>query len=77
MLKAFKIYDANKDGTISASEFKQVLLDMGKRDVTEEQTMTMLKSVDRNNDDVIQWEEFLDLFKQMKGSDSETIKQVL
>lgn len=33
---AFKIYDADKNGTMNAKEFKQVLKDLGKRDVTDE-----------------------------------------
>jgi hypothetical protein len=58
---AFKLYDTDKNGTINADEFKQVLNDLGKRDITEDQVKDMLASVDRNNDKVIQWEEFLDV----------------
>lgn len=32
---SFKLYDLDKNGTMNASEFKQVLLDLGKRDVTD------------------------------------------
>jgi Ca2+-binding EF-hand superfamily protein len=46
---------------MNADEFKQVLIDLGKRDVTEDQVKDMLASVDRNNDKVIQWEEFLEV----------------
>ena len=46
---------------MNASEFKQVLKDLGKRDVTDQQVLDMLKEVDRNNDNVIQWSEFLDV----------------
>lgn len=53
MIKSFKIYDANKDGTISASEFKTVLVDMGHREVTQEQVQEMLSKVDLNKDGVI------------------------
>lgn len=59
---AFKLYDADKNGTMNAEEFKQVLADLGKRDVTDQQVMEMLAQVDRNNDKVIQWEEFIDVF---------------
>jgi Ca2+-binding EF-hand superfamily protein len=34
---AFKIYDTDKNGTMDATEFKQVLKDLGKRDVTDDQ----------------------------------------
>ena len=37
MQHAFKIYDADKNGTMDAREFKQVLVDLGKREVTDEQ----------------------------------------
>jgi len=57
----FKHYDADKSGTINASEFKKILIDLGKRDVTDEQANEMLKQVDKNNDSVIQWSEFLDV----------------
>ena len=36
-----------------------MLLDLGKRDVTDEQVKGMLAEVDRNSDNVIQWDEFL------------------
>lgn len=61
MQHAFKLYDADKNGTMNAQEFKQVLLDLGKRDVTDDQVKTMLAEVDKNNDSVIQWNEFLEV----------------
>lgn len=61
MQHAFKLYDKDKNGSMDASEFKQVLVDLGKRDVTDQQVQEMLKQVDRNNDNVIQWGEFLDV----------------
>jgi len=45
---AFKLYDADKNGTMNALEFKQVLKDLGKREVTDEQVRAMLSEVDRN-----------------------------
>ena len=39
---SFKLYDTDKNGTINAGEFKQVLNDLGKRDVTEDQVKDML-----------------------------------
>lgn len=58
---AFKLYDQDKNGTMNATEFKQVLLDLGKREVTDEQVKSMLAEVDKNKDSVIQWEEFLEV----------------
>ena len=56
---SFKIYDLDKNGTMNSTEFKQVLLDLGKRDVTDDMVNEMLSKVDRNNDKVISWDEFL------------------
>jgi Ca2+-binding EF-hand superfamily protein len=58
---AFKIYDADKNGTMDAKEFKQVLKDLGKRDVTDEQVTGLLAEVDKNGDSVINWNEFLEV----------------
>jgi calmodulin len=63
---AFKLYDQDKNGTMNATEFKQVLVDLGKRDVTDDQVKSMLAEVDKNKDSVIQWNEFLDMFKTLK-----------
>jgi Ca2+-binding EF-hand superfamily protein len=52
MQHAFKLYDGDKNGTMNAQEFKQVLVDLGKRDVTDEQVKTMLSEVDKNGHSV-------------------------
>jgi hypothetical protein len=61
MQHAFKLYDLDKNGSMNATEFKQVLVDLGKRDVTDDQVKSMLAEVDKNNDSVIQWNEFLEV----------------
>jgi Ca2+-binding EF-hand superfamily protein len=61
MQHAFKLYDLDKNGTMNASEFKQVLVDLGKRDVTDQQVLSLMKEVDKNNDSVIDWNEFLEV----------------
>ena len=58
---AFKLYDTDKNGTMDATEFKTVLKDLGKRDVTDEQVKGLLAEVDKNNDSVINWNEFLEV----------------
>ena len=50
---------------MDANEFKTVLKDLGKRDVTDDQVKTLLAEVDKNNDSVINWNEFLEV-KQSK-----------
>jgi hypothetical protein len=46
---------------MDAKEFKQVLKDLGKRDVTDEQVKGLLAEVDKNGDSVINWNEFLEV----------------
>ena len=58
---AFKCYDVDKNGTMDMSEFKQVLKDLGKRDVTEEQVAKMMAEHDQNKDHVLSWSEFLEV----------------
>jgi Ca2+-binding EF-hand superfamily protein len=48
--RCFKGYDANKDGTLDRNELKTVLVDLGLREITSEQTDDLLKDVDLNND---------------------------
>ena len=38
-----------------------MLVDLGKRDVTDEQVKGMLAEVDKNKDSVIQWDEFIEV----------------
>lgn len=77
MQHAFKLYDSDKNGTMNAAEFKQVLVDLGKRDVTDEQVKKMLSEVDKNNDSVIQWNEFVEMFKQLKVNNQDLFSKVL
>jgi Ca2+-binding EF-hand superfamily protein len=62
---------------MNATEFKQVLLDLGKRDVTDDQVKTMLAEVDKNKDSQIQWGEFLEMFKQLKVTNKDLFSSVL
>ena len=58
---AFKCYDTDKNGTMDMSEFKQVLKDLGKRDVSEEQVAKMMAEHDQNKDNTLSWSEFLEV----------------
>lgn len=71
---------------MDSGEFKQVLIDLGKREITEEQVQAAIKSVDRNNDHLINWTEFLEvtissfiyqMFVTLKNSNKELFGQVL
>lgn len=41
-LKAFKAYDVNGDGTIDEKEFKNVMINIGNRKITDEECKNML-----------------------------------
>ena len=66
IVKAFKHYDDNKNGSICIREFRSCLKDMGRDDVSEEQLTELFKTYDRNLDDQIDFTEFLDLFSALK-----------
>ena len=42
LIKAYKAYDINKDTTIDQKEFKNVLIDIGYRKITDEKVAEML-----------------------------------
>lgn len=65
-MNAFKSYDADKSGTIDGKEFKNALKAMGHTEVTDDQANEMLKKVDKNSDNVIEWIEFLDMMQLVK-----------
>mmetsp|Transcript_7936 Transcript_7936/g.13319 ORF Transcript_7936/g.13319 Transcript_7936/m.13319 type:complete len:200 (+) Transcript_7936:17-616(+) len=69
LLKSFKNYDLNGDGTMDQKEFKNILIDLGYRKITDEKVKEMLADQDKNGDGVISWEEFVDMMVKMKGSD--------
>jgi len=42
LIKAFKNYDKNGDGTMDCKEFKNIMIDLGHRKTTEEDAQKML-----------------------------------
>lgn len=69
LIKSFKIYDKNGDGTMDQSEFKSIMIDLGYRKITDEKVKEMLDAQDQNADGVISWNEFVDMMVAMKGTD--------
>lgn len=68
MVNSFKSYDANSNGNIDAAEFKAALHGMGHTEYTPEKCAELLQKVDKNNDGVIEWIEFLDMMQLVKKS---------
>lgn len=44
--KFFKLYDKNGDGTMDDKEFKQIMIDMGYRQITDDKVKELLASQD-------------------------------
>ena len=51
------------------SEFKNIMIDIGYRKITDEKCAEMLAAQDQNNDGVLSWGEFVDMMVAMKGQD--------
>lgn len=57
MEAAFDVFDINKDGFISATELHRVLSGLGEA-LTEEDCRVMIRNVDRNGDQLVDFSEF-------------------
>lgn len=66
LLTAFKNYDTDKSGAIDDKEFKNALKAMGHDEVTDTIANELMKKVDKNNDGVIEWLEFLEMMQLVK-----------
>jgi Ca2+-binding EF-hand superfamily protein len=65
---AFKLYDVDRNGNMSEKEFKNVLIDLGRREVTDEQVKEMLREADENGDGFLQWGEFIEVSRVLTES---------
>eukprot|EP00324_Dicrateria_rotunda_P005354 CAMPEP_0206157944 /NCGR_PEP_ID=MMETSP1474-20131121/4382_1 /ASSEMBLY_ACC=CAM_ASM_001110 /TAXON_ID=97495 /ORGANISM="Imantonia sp., Strain RCC918" /LENGTH=152 /DNA_ID=CAMNT_0053557765 /DNA_START=37 /DNA_END=495 /DNA_ORIENTATION=+ len=65
--KAFDEYDITRDGTIDQEELKGALIKSGARNVTDAVAKALLKQIDRNNDQLISFEEFKKAFCEHEG----------
>lgn len=52
---------------MDAKEFKQLCKDLGHDDVTQDQIDSMFKKIDKDNNSLVDWEEFLELMVSIKG----------
>lgn len=77
LAKAFFHYDKNGDKTMDEGEFKNVLEDMGFREITADRVKEMLAEQDQNNDGVISWMEFLEMMKKVAGKDPAYFTKVI
>ena len=58
MLEAFKVFDSDGNGNISADELRQIMANLGEK-LTEEEVDAMVKEADIDGDGEINYEEFV------------------
>ncbi|MET8676744.1 EF-hand domain-containing protein [Streptomyces sp. NPDC004647] len=56
--RAFERYDLNKDGLISATEYKSVMAQLGDPFVTETVAQAVINSADGDGDGLLSFDEF-------------------
>ncbi|MFG2192741.1 EF-hand domain-containing protein [Streptomyces sp. NPDC048639] len=56
--RAFERYDLNRDGLISASEYKSVMAQLGDPYVTETVAQAVINSADSDGDGLLSFDEF-------------------
>lgn len=67
LIKTFKNYDKNSDGTLNLEEFKNIMIDLGHRKTTDEDAAKMLQEYDKEQNGVLSWNEFVDMMIAFKG----------
>ncbi|KAM1048509.1 hypothetical protein FF1_027656 [Malus domestica] len=58
LMDAFRIFDTDKNGKISAKELQRVLVSLGCKECSLRECRQMIKGVDRNGDGAVDFEEF-------------------
>lgn len=62
----FKQIDKDKDGFINNDELLSAFHNLGYREITEKETMSILKEVDLNNNQKLEYQEFILMMKKFK-----------
>jgi len=62
--EAFKVFDLDGNGYISCEELKRVLTEMGEMKLTDEEVEEIIDMVDVNNDNRINYTEFVHLLTE-------------
>lgn len=75
----FKQIDSDKDGHIDHNELLNAFHCLGYREMSEKDTMTIIKEIDLNNNQKIEYSEFVLMMKKFKklGLNSEHFKKIL
>jgi len=70
LVKSFKHYDKNGDGTLNPEEFRSIMIDLGHRKTTPEDAQKMLAEYDKGGNGVLSFSEFVDMMAAFKGDKS-------
>jgi len=62
MVTGFKAYDTDNSGSMDKKELKKLLIDLGMREITNEEVEACMKEVDTDADELISWNEFIDMY---------------
>ena len=64
MKEAFKVFDRDGDGTISAKELTFIMMNLGEK-LNEDEIKHMMSIVDKDGDGEISYEEFSNMMNRM------------
>jgi len=67
--RAFRNYDKDNNGVMDQKEFKNIMIDIGYRKITDEKCAEMLAAQDQDKDGVLSWKEFVDMMAGMRAVD--------
>ncbi|KIW04752.1 uncharacterized protein PV09_04478 [Verruconis gallopava] len=63
LLQAFKVFDKDGSGTISAQELKELMISIGES-LSKDEIDEMIREADKDGDGVIDYKEFVQLMKE-------------
>jgi calcium-binding protein CML len=67
--EAFRVFDYNKDGTVSSGEFKYIL-SLQSEDVEDEEAEALLQILDTNGNGVVEWAEFAEIYQILQDEEA-------
>ena len=76
LIKSFKNDDVDGDGKMDEKEFKNILIDMGRRKITDAEVKSILDEYDQNKDGTLSWAEFVTMMGKIKGGQDNRFGQV-
>ncbi|XP_029654215.2 squidulin [Octopus sinensis] len=66
MKEAFKVFDKDGNGLITATELRQVMLSFSEEKLTEGELEDMMKEADMDGDGMVSYEEFVKMIKKQQ-----------